>query len=73
MALVDGDILIPKNQLPIYEKEGFDGLVKSEAWLNGPAWPSKLVYYGINIPSHSQLSSHAVILNTDNALFIIIR
>ncbi|XP_011403376.1 PREDICTED: astacin-like metalloendopeptidase [Amphimedon queenslandica] len=53
MALVDGDILIPKEQLPIYEKEGFDGLVNSEAWLNGPAWPSKTVYYATTIPSNT--------------------
>ena len=53
MALVDGDILIPKEQLPIYEKEGFDGLVKSEAWLNGPLWPRQ-IYYAINIPTNSQ-------------------
>ena len=53
MSLVDGDILIPKEQLPIYEKEGFDGLVKSEAWLNAPLWPRR-IYYGINIPANSQ-------------------
>ena len=54
MALVDGDILIPKEQLPIYEKEGFDGLVKSEAWLNGPLWPTKTIGVGIDIQGNSQ-------------------
>ena len=54
MALVDGDILIPKEQLPIYEKEGFDGLVRSDAWLNGPLWPTKTIGVGIAIQGNSQ-------------------
>ena len=54
MALVDGDILIPKEQLPIYEKEGFDGLVRSDAWLNGPLWPTKTIGVGIANQGNSQ-------------------
>ena len=55
MALVDGDILIPKEQLPIYEKEGFDGLVRSDAWIHGPVWPTKTIGVGIDIQGNQSV------------------
>ena len=42
MALVGGDMLIEKDQVPLYEAEGLTGLVNSEAWRNARRWPRKI-------------------------------
>lgn len=42
MALVEGDMLIEKEKLPLYEAEGLTGLVSSEAWRNVRRWPRRI-------------------------------
>ncbi|XP_011405677.2 PREDICTED: astacin-like metalloprotease toxin 2, partial [Amphimedon queenslandica] len=42
--IIDGDILVSKEQAAIYYESGWDGLVNSEAWENTKRWGKKIPY-----------------------------
>ena len=44
-VVIDGDILVSKEQAAIYKESGWDGLVKSEAWdKSASRWNKKIPY-----------------------------
>lgn len=43
-VVVDGDLLVSKEQAAIYYKEGWDGLVNSEAWARKRRWGRVIRY-----------------------------